>query len=137
VHSATGTPFAAAQGMDRTLEDEPPGGLAERQRMVRLPVVRPIVGHALPMHLPVLLQDISADGFSAVATINLTPGVAYYLRFAMLPHAVVLRARLAHAARISGDQDPGYVLSFEFVDREWDNAAIATLIAQSTTIAAL
>ena len=96
-----------------------------------LPAVRPIIGHVLPWQLPVLLQDISADGFSAVAAINLEPGVTYHLRFAIHPHTVVLRARLAHGMRTGGDQDPGYLLRFEFADTEWDKAAIAMLIAHT------
>lgn len=101
-----------------------------------MPAVRPIIGHVLPWQLPVLLQDISADGFSAVTTTNLRLGVTYNLRFALRSHTVVLRARLAQATRIGGDEDSGYVLRFEFVDTEWDKAAIATLIAQ-TIVAAL
>jgi hypothetical protein len=88
------------------------------------------------MQLPVLLQDIQADGFSAVATSPLRPGLACDLRFALRPYTVVLRARLAEAMPIGGDPDSGYVLRFEFVDTEWDKAAIATLIAQ-TIVAAL
>jgi hypothetical protein len=120
--------------MDRTvpLVTEPPSGLSERQRIVRLPAVRPIIGHALPMHLPVLLQDINVDGFSAIATANLRAGAAYYVRFGIRPRTIVLGARLAHAMRIGGDQDPGYLLNFDFVDMEGDKAAIATLIAQAT-----
>jgi hypothetical protein len=88
------------------------------------------------MQLPVLLQDINADGFSAVATSPLSPGVAYDLRFALRPNTVVLTARLAQAVRIGGEEDQGFLLRFGFVDPEWDKAAITILIAQ-TIIAAL
>jgi hypothetical protein len=137
VSSAKGTPFAAFTGMARTipLVDVPPSGSSQRQRNVRWPVVRPIIGHAFPMQLPIVLRDISADGFSGVANINLRPGVAYYLRFAIRPHTIVLSARLTDATRISGDQDPGYLLRFEFVDTKWDRAAIAALIAEATLAA--
>jgi hypothetical protein len=137
VHSDAGTPFATAKGMGRTLPpvDVPPGELPTRPRIGRLPVVRSLVGHALPMHLPVLLQDISAGGFSAVAIISLTPGDTYYLQFALHPQTIVLRARLTQATRISGDQDPGYLLSFDFADTEWDKPAIETLIAEATIAA--
>jgi hypothetical protein len=98
-------------------------------------VVRPIKGHVVSLDLPVLLHEISVGGFSAVATTKLTHGAAYDLRFAVPPQTIVLKARLVHAMRISGDEETGYLLGFEFVDTKWDEAAIETLIAEATIAA--
>ena len=119
----------------RPLGDVPRVSLAEQRRLVRLPVVRPIIGHALPMNLPVLLRDISAGGFSGIATITLTPKVVYDFRFAIHPRTLVLRARVAHAMRVSGGPNAGYLLGFAFVDTKWDQAAIEALIAEATIAA--
>jgi hypothetical protein len=89
------------------------------------------MGHVLPLDLRVLLQDISAGGFAAVATIHLTDRVAYDVRFTIQPHTAVVRARLAYAMRLSRDPESGYILGFEFVDAKRDEAPIAALIAEA------
>jgi hypothetical protein len=97
--------------------------------------VRPISGLIVPVNLPVLLHDINAGGFSAVAAGKLTRGAAYDLRFALHPETIVLKARVVHATRIRGDQGACYVLGFEFCDTTSDEAAIETLIAEATVAA--
>jgi hypothetical protein len=93
------------------------------------------MGQVVPMDLPVLLHDICVAGFSAVATVKLTHGAAYDLRFAVHPQTIVLKARLIHLMRISGDDETGYLLGFEFVDSKLDAAAIEALIAEATIAA--
>jgi hypothetical protein len=100
--------------------------------MVRWPVVRHIEGRVLPLDVLLRLRDISTGGFSGAASIKLTHGAAYDLRFALCPQAVVLKARLAHAMRISSDEEMSYLLGFEFVDTKWDEAAIDALITEAT-----
>ena len=67
--------------------------------------------------LPVMLHDIDARGFSAVATDKLTHGAAYDLRFALHPETIVLKARLATLAHrpdvgiVVSDEDGGAVVA--------------------------
>jgi hypothetical protein len=123
--------------MDRALPLVGPrrGGLVARRRSFRWQVLRPIRGQVVSADLPVLLHDIGAGGFSAVASGKLTPGTAYDLRFALHPEIIVLKARLVRAMRIRGDQETGYLLGLVFVDAKLDEAAIQTLIAEVTTAA--
>jgi hypothetical protein len=87
------------------------------------------------VNLPLMLHDINAGGFAAVATDKLTRGAAYDLRFALYPETIALKARLVHATRTRGDQGTGYLLGFEFVDATLDKPAIDTLIAAATRAA--
>jgi hypothetical protein len=113
--------------------DAQPGGLVERRRLIRLPVVRPVTGFAISLNEPVALQDISGGGFSVLAAFELKPGTAYEFQFPVPPHPVVVEARLVYAMRVSGNQASAYWLGLEFVDSQRDQTAIAALIAYATT----
>src|SRR5947208_1553540 len=97
--------------------------VVERRRGLRWPFRRTILGHASAVDRPVTLHDIGPGGFSARSDLKLMLGAAYDFQFTIAPYTVLIAARLAHALRISDDQGARYLLGFEFVDAQRDEAA--------------
>lgn len=91
----------------------------ERRRSPRVEVLGRIDGQGGPLNVPVTLLNISLSGFMMQAPVDYPLGHILEFRFTVAEgDPIVLRARVVHVMRATGDQATSYVSGLEFAERD-------------------
>lgn len=93
----------------------------ERRRYPRLAILGRIQGIVRPLDAPITLLNLSLGGFLMQTPSQFAVGEIHEFQFAVTKQdPIVLRARVAHAMRVTVDHVPLHAYGLEFLDRETD-----------------
>ena len=109
----------------------PATGSIEGRRAPRLEVTGQIQGQILGLDAPIIVCEISVDGFRIVTSVKLEVDAIHELRFALQDgSAVFTRARVIHQYEIGRGEGgtPLHATGFAFVDDTWRGRPTTMLI---------
>ena len=109
----------------------PATGSIEGRRAPRLEVTGQIQGHILGIDAPIIVCEISVDGFRIVTSVELEVDAIHELRFALQDgSALFARARVIHQHEIGRGDGVTRLHSagFAFVDETWRGHSTTVLI---------
>jgi PilZ domain len=104
----------------------------ERRRSPRLEILGRIQGIVRPLDVPIRLLNLGLGGFLMQTPNQFAIGEIHEFQFTVSKQdPIVLRARIAHAMRVTVDHVPLYAFGLEFVDGDTPagRAAIESLVS--------
>jgi PilZ domain len=104
----------------------------ERRRYPRIEILGRVRGSIRPLDVPITLLNLSLGGFLMQTPMQYQIGETHEFQFTMAQKdPVVVRARIAHAMRVTVDHGPLFLFGLEFVDADVRQAqqAIESLVS--------
>jgi Tfp pilus assembly protein PilZ len=91
----------------------------ERRRYPRIEILGRVHGSVRPLNVSITLLNLSLGGFLMQTPMQYHIGETHEFQFTMAEqNPVVVRARIAHAMRVTVQHDPLYLFGLEFVDAD-------------------
>jgi PilZ domain-containing protein len=104
----------------------------ERRRYPRIEILGRIRGAVRPLDVPITLLNLSLGGFLMQTPMQYQIGETHEFQFTMAQKdPIVVRARIAHAMRVTVEHGPLYLFGLEFVDADASQSgpAIESLVS--------
>jgi PilZ domain-containing protein len=104
----------------------------ERRRFPRIEILGRIQGKIRPLDVPITLLNLSLGGFLMQTTTEYRVGEIHEFQLTMHRRdPIMLRARIAHAMRVTAEGGPLYLFGLEFVagDARPSQHAIESLVS--------
>jgi hypothetical protein len=104
----------------------------ERRRYPRLEILGRVRGSIRPLDVPITLLNLSLGGFLMQTPMQYQIGETHEFQFTMAQKdPIVVRARIAHAMRVTVEHGPLFLFGLEFVetDERASELAIESLVS--------
>ena len=104
----------------------------ERRRYPRIEILGRVRGSVRPLDVPITLLNLSLGGFLMQTPMEYQIGETHEFQFTMgQKDPIVVRARIAHAMRVTVDHGPLFLFGLEFIDADLrgTGAAIESLVS--------
>jgi len=91
----------------------------ERRRYPRIEILGRVHGSVRPLDVPITLLNLSLGGFLMQTPMQYQIGETHEFQLTMAQKdPIVVRARIAHAMRVTVEHGPLYLFGLEFVDAD-------------------